>query len=422
MHRLSATPFLFALAICAAPASVTTAQDILQKQSQQAWESIWQRFYHPDSQTFMDYLSSYEAGHELAHLPTVTEVKRQFPNPCGYGSGMEDGMILGGAMLSVVCDRYAVTKEASLGEKAEMIFAGMRRCATVHGKPGFVARNVCPGDQTSIYINSSRDQVTHFVHGLWRYFHSPLPDASTKQAIGNLLAAVADRMTEFVVPENDFDFCRADGSRCPLGICRMWNVNVHEAARLPMIYAAAWDTTGEERFREQWQRYVNEAIQQSAGPLKHQPAYALLQMQCSLEVLHDVETDAARKAKIVSIMNRVGQMGRTKQTESLAKIRSMDDQTLTMLGPDWRHAEKWIHQGGYPNPQWGPYREVWHTIRETGESALIAMMVPHASISDDQQADLHRLLQRLNYDRCSSCGIVYHLAAHWKAKRLVSQQ
>jgi len=50
-------------------------------------------------------------------------------------------------------------------------------------------------------------------------------------------------MIEFVTPENDFDFCRADGTRCPLGICRMWKVQPHEAARLPMIYAAAWDVT-----------------------------------------------------------------------------------------------------------------------------------------------------------------------------------
>jgi hypothetical protein len=83
----------------------------------------------------------------------------------------------------------------------------------MHGVKGFVARNVCPEDAKSTYINSSRDQVTHFVHGLWQYFHSPLPDEATKQQIRIILAGVAERMIAFVTPENDFDFCRADGTR-----------------------------------------------------------------------------------------------------------------------------------------------------------------------------------------------------------------
>ena len=112
-------------------------------------------------------------------------------------------------------------------------------------------------------------------------------------------------MIEFVTPENDYDFCRADGTRCPLGICRMWNVQAHEAARLPMIYAAAWDVTGDERYREQWRNYVAEAIAQSADPGENKPAYALLQMQCSLELLHELEPDPELKAAIHARMTHV---------------------------------------------------------------------------------------------------------------------
>jgi hypothetical protein len=37
-----------------------------------------------------------------------------------------------------------------------------------------------------------------------------------------LLWALAERMLRNVTPENDYDFLRADGSRDPRGICRMW--------------------------------------------------------------------------------------------------------------------------------------------------------------------------------------------------------
>jgi hypothetical protein len=56
----------------------------------QAWKVSWKRFYLPKTNLFYDYLSSYESGAELGHLPTADEVARQDPNECGYGTGMED--------------------------------------------------------------------------------------------------------------------------------------------------------------------------------------------------------------------------------------------------------------------------------------------------------------------------------------------
>ena len=383
----------------------------------EAWDMTWGRFYLPQVQTFGDYLSSYDKGKEQAHLPTAEEVKRQYPNPCGYSTGMEDGAILGGAMLSVLCDRFAVTGEEGLREKAASVFAGLKLCVTVHGVRGFVARNVCPEDGKSVYINSSRDQVTHLVHGLWQYYRSPLADEATKKIIRGVMADVAERMIAFVTPENDFDFCRADGQRCPLGICRMWNVQAHEAARLPMIYAAAWDVTRDERYRAQWQRYVADAIAQSANPDDHKPAYALLQMQCSLEVLHELEPDAALKATIHERMKHVRDLAAKRFAWVLSQLAKKSAEEMRMLGPDWRTMAVWKNQKGYMNPQWGPYREVWHLTREAGESALVVLMIDADSISAEQEKALADLIRGFDYAHNSSCGIIYHLAAYWKARR-----
>lgn len=412
----AAWPVLF-LATPPARSEARSPADELATQIDRAWEVTWSRFYLPKVQTFGDYLSSYEEDKEQAHLPTAEEVKRQYPNPCGYSTGMEDGAILGGAMLSVLCDRFAVAGEESLRAQAASVFAGLRRCVTVHGVRGFVARNVCPEDATSVYINSSRDQVTHFVHGIWMYYHSPLSDPATKAQIRTVLADVAERMIEFVTLENDYDFCRADGQRCPLGICRMWNVQAHEAARLPMIYAAAWDVTRNERYREQWRRYVVEAVAQSATPGEHKPAYALLQMQCSLEVLHALEPEPELQATIHARMTHVRDLAAKRFTSVLAGIAKKSPEEMRMLGPDWRHVPVWKDQKGYPNPQWGPYREIWHITREAGESALTCLMVDPAWFSDAQRTALEGLIRRFDYAHNSSCGVIYHLAAYWKARR-----
>lgn len=404
------------LGLLAAMQGSARADDLAAK-AEKAWELAWSRFFQKDVEVFADYLSSYEPGKELAHLPTAAEVKRQFPNPCGYSTGMEDGMILGGAMLSIIADRYATTGDASLREQLEMVFRGMRLSATVHGVPGYVARNVCPEDKQSVYINSSRDQYTHFVHGLWKYYHCPLADAAAKEEIRRLLTQVADRMIQFVTPENDYDFCRADGQRCPLGICRMWNVQAHEAARLPMIYAIAWDATRDERYRQQWRKYAAPAIEQSEHPDPNKPAYALLQMQCSLEALYQLEPEEPLRAKIKAVMQHVADLAAQRSAKVWTQIAKKDPQEMTMLGPDWRHVAVWKNQKGYPNPHWGPYREIWHLTREAGESAIVPLMVDPPTISAEQKQLLRDVILRFDYDHNSSCGIIYHIGAYWKARR-----
>ncbi len=418
MHRLFAVCLFSYLVSSLCPALAEGDSTPLEKQTDQAWDVVWSRFYQEEVQTFADYLSSYEPGKELAHLPTAEEVKRQYPNPCGYSTGMEDGAILGGAMLSLIVDRYTATGEEEMKAAAEKVFRGLERCCTVHGVRGFVARNVCAEDGKSTYINSSRDQVTHCVHGLWRYYHSPLPDEGTKTSIASLLAAIADRMIEYVVPENDYDFCRADGSRDPLGISRMWNVQAHEAARLPMIYAAAWDTTGEEIYRTKYRELIAEAVDQSRTPKENKPAYALLQMQCSLEVLHALETDTMLKTEIHKIMLYLADLGIQRAEHTAIRLSEMDRETLAMTGPDWRKVTEWKDQSGYQNPQWGPYRNVWHRIREAGEANLIPLMVAEPDVSPRQAELLRDLIVGSDYLHNSSCGIVYHLAAYWRAQAL----
>ncbi|MGV3660259.1 MAG: hypothetical protein ACO1TE_08735 [Prosthecobacter sp.] len=388
----------------------------LETQMTQAWDALWDRFFIQKVGTFGDYLSSYEPGKEQAHLPTAEEVKRVWPNPCGYSTGMEDGMILNGAMLSILADRYAVTKEEELRARAAEVFKGMRLCVTVHGAPGFVARNVCPEDGKSVYPNSSRDQVTHFVHGLWKYYHSPLADEAAKAEIKTILAAVAERMIKTMVPETNYDFLQADGKPCWLGICRMWNVQAHEAARLP-IYAAAWDVTQNERYRTEWRRYTKEAVEQSAQPDPNKPAYALLQMQCSLELLHALEPEAELKKQIHTTMQHVATLAAKRTRWVWGKIREKDAETMRMLGLDWRKVEVWKDQKGKPNPQWGPYREIWHITREVGESAVVQLMVEPVQISTEQKQLLRDFILAFDYPHNSSCGILYHIGAYWKARR-----
>ncbi len=370
------------------------------------WQVTWKRFYLARTHLFYDYLTSYEPGRELAHLPTANEIQRQYPDECGYGTGMEDGMISAGVILSLIVDRYEVTKEAALRERALDVFKGIRLSATAHGKPGFMARAVCAEDLKSIYPNSSRDQYTHAVHGLWLYAHSPLCALETKEEIAAILSAIADRMTRNVIEKNNYDSLRADGTRDTRGISRMWNVQAHEVARLPMIYAAAWDITGKQTYYDLYRKYLEPAVEQSFSLNNKQRTYALQQMQASMELLYSLEQDPKLKQKMQQLMAMVAAQCEDRARSADKQAAKLD---LTMLCTDWRTGDGLLAKGSY--------RKVWYCIRESGEAALTQMMAEDIAFPEEQQQLLKRAITRVDYNRVSSCGIFYLQAAYWKARR-----
>ena len=189
-----------------------------------AWERVWQSLFRPETGLFYDYLSDLP---DLGHLPTPEEIARCFPNPCGWGTGMEDGMLSAGAAMDILRLRRELGGDPDAGEMAEAVLSGICRAATVHGTPGFLARSVSPKDGRSCYLNSSRDQFTLGVYGAWRFLrHFPDAASAARDAVCELLASVARYCEKVVTPENRYDLLRwsprsgtprrtkCSGSRC----------------------------------------------------------------------------------------------------------------------------------------------------------------------------------------------------------------
>lgn len=372
----------------------------------EAWQITWKRFFHRKTNLFYDYLTSYQQGKELAHLPVQAEISIQWPNYQGYDTGMEDCMISAGVMLDLVVDKYAVTGDRQLAKCAEKIVEGIWKCSNVHNVPGFLARGISPFAPDHIYINSSRDQYTHVVYGLWKYYNSELIEDSGRKKVTKLLTAYADRMVRNVTTENDYDALRANNTPDTRGISRMWEVKGNEAARLPMIYAVAWKVSGDNRYLHQLGRYLHEAIAQSYYVKQHIPTYSLLQMQSSMEVLDEIIEDGDLRRKIAEIMTMVSERAQQHFQNAIAKSNELD---LTALVSDWRTGES-IRSGTTS-------RTIWYNTREIGEAALAQLMEKGNGISDTDKVRLRDVLNRLDYKRLSSNGIYYLQGAYWKARR-----
>ena len=225
-------------------------------------------------------------------------------NKVGEGS-REDCAIMTGIALAY----YVEKRDRELAAKTA---DGLLGLSTAHGIPGFVCRGL-EEDGVTYSPYTSRDQYTHFTHGLLRYYLSGLPDDAMKSRIRGAFAAVADRMIRNVTEANDWNALTATGEIDKKGVLKMWNVQAHEAARLPAIYAAAWKVTGDEKYHAEYLRYADAAVEQSwkiseqrRAEVYHQPGYAFIQMNASLETMY--LCDPERANRIQDVMKEVAQV------------------------------------------------------------------------------------------------------------------
>jgi len=115
------------------------------------------------------------------------------------------------------------------------------------------------------------------------------------------------------------------------------------------------------------------------------------------------------------LMIRVAEMSLIRFESCKEKLSRMDNHTLSMLGPDWRKMDEWGIQNGYTIPRWGEYRKVWDTIREAGETMTALLMADQQLSIESQKELLIDLIRQIDYQHISSCGVIYHIAAFWKA-------
>ncbi len=398
------------------PTATTTAPAMAAAKA--AWPWIWRRLWHPRTCLFYDFASSLaEDESRFAHLPTPAEIARQFPNTNGWATGMEDSTITGGVMLAAICDRFAATGEEHLREEAARVFSGLERVGTASREPGLVLRSVSPLDGKSYYIETSRDQLTHFAHGCWRFHHSPLATDAQRLSMQSMLTALSERLARRMDEVHGYHVGKENGE--PGLVDAMWNVAPHEVGRLPMIYGITWQLTGDDRWRELYRRYVVDAAEQAA---RIDPSvcclYGVFQHQVSLEVLHvlaedDPELQTAWRRQMQAMADYAATI-----PAALPTFRPVD---IAAVDLDWRHWPRrdnpWMVNAGYQVPTFptAVTTDEFKPLREGGEALLIQLMCPGRDLPADQAAVLDHLVRDTDFSRCFTYGMIYPQAAWWRA-------
>lgn len=392
-----------------AVSAVTDQQ--LRAKAEEAWRAAWDRFYDDRTHLFYDYVCSYDPQKRLAALPTSQETRRQYPNPNGWGTGMEDCAISGGLMMSMVCDRFEATQDARLRPFAEKVFAGLALLGTLSPSEGFVIRGVSPADGRAHYCESSRDQYTWHVYGLWRYYHSPLSQPAEKATIRRIITAICSRLERNVVAANDYRIGKETGAFDGL-VDKMWENAAHEVARLPMIYAIGADLTGDRRWKDLACRYSPEAAAKSKEESTKIP-YALLQQQVSLEALYQLEESPELRRQWRETMRVVADRAQV----FLGKCLKYQAPTVSEFYFDWR---TWpLHKSSIYQVPTRPDAIVTEgrTIREPAEAALAQLFCPQPSLNPEQLGLVKQMIAQVDYARVVYFGHYYTQAVYWRAVR-----
>jgi hypothetical protein len=392
----------------------------IKAKTEEAWNFIWEKLFLDETNLFYDYITSYEINKRFSHLPSAEEIKRQTPNPCGWGTGMEDSMLNGGVAMDLICLRYEQTGDETCRELAEKVFKGMCLCAEVHGKKGFVVRSVSPLDEESCYINSSRDQFTLFVYGVWRFWRSPLSSKESKEKARDLLIATAEYCEKTILKENDYNLLRLDGQKAM--VSKMEECYTHEIMRLPMFYAAAWDASGNDHWREMYLKYALPGIEINLQMDRKRGWWdiELSQMQFSLRLLYEVETEKALKDKYAETMNIGAELAELELGKKQIEWRAFTG-SLSCVNTPWRKMDfklrdeenTGLHDcslwGGYPYmlPKFpDEFHESAALLRSYGNLASSVFLAPERKPQEKAIEYFLEFYQAPDYKLCGSGGVI----------------
>lgn len=173
--------------------------------------------------------------------------------PWGYGSGIEDLAYQNGMLIYALCDAEAATGEPLFAEMAQRAFRGLKRMSTISPVSGFIPRGPHPADGKTYYPDSSLDQHSLYVCGLWRFHNSRLSSPENKQWIEEMIVKVTRRLEK-----NHWSFLVEDDSRPSQAGGDMLPMRPAQAALLLAMLAVTHQVTGDSHWLDLYDRFGSE--------------------------------------------------------------------------------------------------------------------------------------------------------------------
>lgn len=399
----------------------------MEKRIDIAWNFIFEKLVHPSTHQIYDYRTSEDADGAFRHLPTPEEMNKCIPNPCGWFTGMEDSDINGGIMLDASLDRYEVTGDESVKSYIDELYEGLMLNTRVSEQKGFLARAVHPADGKSHYMNPSRDQYTHWIYAMTHYYDSDLCNEDRREEIRNVLVSFAEKAERDVTEENDMSLLREDGK--PALVCRMMGEKVmwHETNRLPMFYMAAYHVSGDVHWLDMYKSIRDWALDK-AEKIEfdmnfYKGVFALMQMQISLKLLYDLETEESYRERYKALMHRVAEGTEPYIFVSLECLDGYNNPTTVVpwrdCPPEFIEMTRVSH--GYEVYMRDVYRasvgDSFTTMRNASEGIIAQCLCPDFKVKKEQEEAFERAVSFIDFSKAFNYFPVNFCGAYWALRK-----
>lgn len=366
-----------------------------------AHEVLWRRFVDGDG-IVLDYVGP--TGEVLR--PTPEECRQCRPNALSWGVPNENGAFFGGLYLGAMLSRCALTGREEDRQRARELAAGLRLLASVGEQPGFIARGVA-ADGRSHFPIGSNDQTTPWLHGMWRYLRSDVPEADEREAVWGEFIEVAEVLaasgwrTPCDRPPFDFRNCLA-------------NEDFESAPRLLWLCRVMHELTGEERWAAEYeQALVGGArldICRRGMVWEHgyRSSWTAANSVAALRGLWELESGRGRREAYAQGLRHSALLA----AESLPLAQQFDHDDPRPYSGDWRAlnelwqeqhsvaeavalAERQLRRLAEVSPRW-PYEA--NLMREPLFAAWIVALCPEGEVVAPRVPEIEAALRHYRFD------------------------
>ena len=406
----------------------TKTMEFLEQQIQNGWDFVMNKLYHPDTHMIYDYLTKETAVASAEDYPSPEEIKISSPNPCGWGTGMEDTTLNLGSMIDAMIARYTLTKDSETKAQLQMLCEGLIKNGT-SAEPGFIARCICASDGKSVYMDSSKDQYTNWVYAAHRLLNASWIDEKQKYILKKILVDIAKKLERDLNSEYKGYLCRLDGKPGIVSDMDSEKLEAHEILRMQMLYMAAYEASGDEYWQQKYRERREELLSRTEATYTLEKLisvargrwgynYIYYQAQYSIRLLYDIEKDAEYRQRYLRLLEISA-----KGAEEFVKKAYENKHTLQQKQEyflSWRKisANYWgiFHDKIYYVPNIWVDKPVFKWLRNMAESVIIQAICPDYQIPEWEKEMFFAYIEEADFANAKNYWPVLFCDAWWLAK------
>lgn len=402
--------------------------EFLEQQIQTGWNFVMNRLYYPKTNMIYDYLTKETAEASAEDYPTPEEIAISSPNPCGWGTGMEDTTLNLSSMIDAMIARYSLTKEPEVHEQLQLLYKGLVKNGTA-AEPGFIARCICAWDGKSVYMDSSKDQYTNWVYAAHRLLRSECIHDEQKNVLKEILVNIAKKLERDLQSDYSGYLCRLDGKPGIVSNMDSEKLESHEILRMPMLYMAAYEASGNEYWYQKYCERREEFLSRteatytvnrltSVAKGKWGYNYIYYQAQYSMRLLYDLEKDHSYRERYLRLLEISAQGAEEFVKKAYENKHTLQEKQEYFL--PWRKipANYWgiFHDKIYYVPNIWINKPVFKWLRNMAEAVIIQAVCPDYKIPEWEKEMFFSFIEECDFANAKNYWPVLFCNAWWLAK------